>query len=328
MDSQTSIYFSTCLFTGPLASFLMSKISYRSVALLGAFLSSAGLLCIPFAPNILFIDIFYGVFTGLGFCFLYIPSSVLSGLYFDRRRSLATGIVQSGYGLGALVFPFLIHKLIEEYGWKGSIFIVNAINVHNFVFAALLRPIKSRVPKSPECERILQTFQNINIKRQHSSNSITQSNKIRVLLDFPFVIYFINNIIWNFGTEIGQDKRSTALAFTWCGIGSLFGSLAGGAFGSIKFVNRVILYTFANIFIGCFVFTFNISLFQTFVGLSLVNVLWSFSFGIVLGLLVVVTADILGTSRLSVGMGYIMFGNGIGNILGPPLAGWLRDEYG
>jgi MFS family permease len=42
----------------------------------------------------------------------------------DKHRSLATGIVTSGSGLGGMIFPILVHYLIEYYGWKGSMFIL------------------------------------------------------------------------------------------------------------------------------------------------------------------------------------------------------------
>ena len=49
---------------GPLASFLMKKMSYRKVCLLGAVLSSISLSVLPFAPNISYLIVLYGVITG------------------------------------------------------------------------------------------------------------------------------------------------------------------------------------------------------------------------------------------------------------------------
>lgn len=51
-------------FSGPLASFLMQKTSYRKVCLLGAVLSSIGLSALPFTPNIPYMIAFYGIITG------------------------------------------------------------------------------------------------------------------------------------------------------------------------------------------------------------------------------------------------------------------------
>ena len=43
----------------------MSRWTHRQVALSGAVLSSIGLICMPFAPNIPYMYAFYGVITGM-----------------------------------------------------------------------------------------------------------------------------------------------------------------------------------------------------------------------------------------------------------------------
>lgn len=50
---------------GPIATFLMNHLSHRKVALIGATLSSIGLLAMPFAPNIMYMYGFYGVISGM-----------------------------------------------------------------------------------------------------------------------------------------------------------------------------------------------------------------------------------------------------------------------
>lgn len=42
----------------------MNHMSHRKVALLGAVLSSAGLIAMPFAPNLVYMYGFYGVLSG------------------------------------------------------------------------------------------------------------------------------------------------------------------------------------------------------------------------------------------------------------------------
>ena len=58
-------YFQYIVFPGPLASVLMSRWTHKQVALSGAVLSSIGLICMPFAPNIPYMYAFYGVITGM-----------------------------------------------------------------------------------------------------------------------------------------------------------------------------------------------------------------------------------------------------------------------
>ena len=77
----------------------------------------------------------------------YLPSSVLAGLYFDKHRSLVTGIVTSGSGLGGMIFPILVHYLIEYYGWKGSMFILAGLMLQCVVLGALLFPLEEKIIK-------------------------------------------------------------------------------------------------------------------------------------------------------------------------------------
>lgn len=83
---------------------------------------------------------------------VYIPSHVLSGLYFDRHRSLSTGVATSGSGLGAAIMPIVVGYLIQEYGWKGSLILVAGLNLHLLVFSALLRAPSTIMPNKHSVE--------------------------------------------------------------------------------------------------------------------------------------------------------------------------------
>ncbi|KAK3091086.1 hypothetical protein FSP39_017020 [Pinctada imbricata] len=139
---------------GPLVSLMMRFLSYRKVALIGAALSSLGMLIMPFTPAIELLLLFYGVMAGLGYCMLYIPSHVLSGLYYNKHRSLATGIATAGSGLGSIVYPLLTQYLINVYGWRGSMLILAGINMNTFWLSGLLRPAPVQVRTKGQSEKI------------------------------------------------------------------------------------------------------------------------------------------------------------------------------
>ncbi|KAL3854967.1 hypothetical protein ACJMK2_014202 [Sinanodonta woodiana] len=141
--------------TGPIAGLLMNHLSHRQVALIGASISSIGLTCMPFTPNVVYMYVFYEVLTGLGYSLLFVPSHVLCGIYFKRHRSLATGIVKSGDGVGSTVFPYIVYMLIETFAWKGSFFIIAGLNLQNFLFAALLRPSAKHIESETNQETSL-----------------------------------------------------------------------------------------------------------------------------------------------------------------------------
>jgi len=61
------------------------------------------------------------VFVGIGFGLMYLPSVVMVGFYFDKKRALATGIAVCGSGIGTFALAPVVNFLVSEYGWKVSL---------------------------------------------------------------------------------------------------------------------------------------------------------------------------------------------------------------
>ncbi|XP_061182534.1 monocarboxylate transporter 13-like [Saccostrea echinata] len=233
ISSIGSIHFGFLLCTGPFASFLMRKISYRKVCLLGAIMSSAGLSLLPFTPNIPYLIVFFGALTGTGYSFLYISSYTLSGLWFKNNRGLVTGIVSSGSSLGGVAFPYLIEFLIGKFGWRGSFFILASLNLQTVVFSCLIREspmqkawVKSRTKninnnltnstqtidevrkkfinngtKFENCVPIQTVTDQTRIDKQ-IKYTVKKSSTMKLLTNLPFVLFTINNVLWKFGGSV------------------------------------------------------------------------------------------------------------------------------
>ncbi|XP_076458161.1 monocarboxylate transporter 14-like [Babylonia areolata] len=165
-----AINWAVFLGSGPLCSYLMTRVTYRKIALLGAALVVVGILIMPFLPSIPAFCICFGVLSGLGSCFVYVPSHVLSGLYYDRYQSLSTGIATSGSGLGGAIMPIVIGKLIEYYGWKGSLIIVAGMELHLFALAALLRSPPPRPVETDSGDAL--ALQQINNSKEKKADSV------------------------------------------------------------------------------------------------------------------------------------------------------------
>ncbi|KAL3854960.1 hypothetical protein ACJMK2_014195 [Sinanodonta woodiana] len=390
--------------SGPIASLLMNYLSHRQVALIGAIISFTGLACMPFAPNVVYMYFFYGFLSGLGYCLLYIPSHVLCGLYFERHRSLASGIAASGQGIGGTVFPYITYMLIETYGWRGSYFIMAGFSLHSIVFAALLLPLPKHIARdidtttAPENVDPLETEEesldtrhnksvssyihkqletdhivhlrnienvtpilssgetdlpvtaNINVtdtNNMHIAGNIMSTTFISKIIDqwrnvfsFGFIIFFFNNIFWNMGAStvivfgpafnihVGFEKEDATVVFTMIGCGACVGCVLGGLVGNLSCCNRIAVYIFANIANGTLTLLYLLPFLYTFWSLLILSLLWGLMFGFIVGLLMVVTADIVGAETLGYGYGYLMLANGIGCSVGPPLAGWFLDATG
>ncbi len=78
---------------------------------------------------------------GAGFGICYVPCIVAVGLYFDKYRNLAFGIVNTAMSLGVVVTPYLIQASMEEYGWRGCMLILSGMTLHLCISAAVFRPV-------------------------------------------------------------------------------------------------------------------------------------------------------------------------------------------
>lgn len=103
---------------------------------------------INIACNPLFI--FY-VISGVGIGLVFLPSVMIVNQYFDRKRSLANGILTSGSGIGLLVMASVTEKSIEVFGWRGSLLICASFTVQLCVCASLMRPI-GRMKHKDKCQ--------------------------------------------------------------------------------------------------------------------------------------------------------------------------------
>lgn len=314
----------------------------------------------------------------------------MSGLYYDKHRSLATGVATAGSGLGGIVFPNLVQYLIDEYGWRGSLLLVAGLNMNTFIFSALLRD--SPMQKAQKAKEKL-FIQLDDLKRNESSNQFEKENLIRDVDDselvlessegevsriqiigangkaetygvktfvaensddsqnenvnsnsiwsvmlslwknIPFCIYVVNNILWNFGTviplilgpeyftTIGFSQTESATLISLFSGGSFVGCVLGGVIGNIPQINRLYLYIFVNLSVGVVGLLIPLDITHSMVGLAIVGIVWGTMFGLLLGLLVVVTADLVGIQYLGDAMGFLMLANGIGCIAGPPIGG-------
>jgi len=58
-----------------------------------------------------------GVGVGISLGFLFLPALSVLSHHFARKRALAMGIATSGSSTGGVVFPILINKMIQKYGF-------------------------------------------------------------------------------------------------------------------------------------------------------------------------------------------------------------------
>ena len=282
--------------------------------------------------------------TGIGHGLVYTPSVVVVSYYFDRLRTVATGLASVGAGISMLIFPPLIHKLVSTFSWRGGLVICGCIYLHLCVFGALMRPLS--LPLPPEITGVQSDFENVVIAKarahldQERNKHCTCSpggmpfltRKEDRIAMIKFVIFcasiFISSLglssvylhLPAFAISKGATKDEASFLISIIGGLSIMSRLFTGVAGNDKNIDNVILY------IGTFGIAGIVTLLFPLVG----DAYWGrISYSVFFGfygscfnvLLAPITVELVGLTFLTTAFGIEMVVCGLGYLLGPPLAG-------
>merc|ERR1719350_895586 len=113
-----SILAGAIMLVGPISSTLVNKFGPRKTCIAGAIVSAVSIFISTFSPNVYCLMISYGVLGGLGLGLMYVPAVTAVGYWFEKKRSLVTGISTCGSGFGTIVFAPVITFLLANTDWQ------------------------------------------------------------------------------------------------------------------------------------------------------------------------------------------------------------------
>lgn len=135
--------------TGPISSSFVNRYGCRAVTISGALLAATCLFASIFATNIATLILTIGVGAGFGLGLIYLPAIVSVTIWFEKYRSLATGIAVCGSGFGTFIFAPLTELLVTSYSWRGAMLIIAGIVLNCIIFGAMFRPVPMPKRKTP-----------------------------------------------------------------------------------------------------------------------------------------------------------------------------------
>ncbi|CAJ0607469.1 unnamed protein product [Cylicocyclus nassatus] len=140
--------------SGPLASAICNKYGCRTTTIIGAGIAFVGCAVASFATAMWHIVASVGIVMGIGFGLMYCPAIVIVTMYFEKRRSLATGIAVSGAGVGTVLFSPINDFIISHFGWRAVFYSFLGILSICVLAGASFRPLPFReVDDEDEVER-------------------------------------------------------------------------------------------------------------------------------------------------------------------------------
>jgi MFS family permease len=75
----------------PVASALCNKWGCRIIGVIGSAIATIAIAASVYSPNIYVMWILFGFIGGIGLGFVYLPSIIMVGYYFEDKRAIATG---------------------------------------------------------------------------------------------------------------------------------------------------------------------------------------------------------------------------------------------
>lgn len=137
-----SIHSSFMFFFASISSILLKKFGFRSVILIGTILSCASYLSSIFLQNYIGLLLTYGILGGAGAGLLFTPANIACTQYFDKWKSISTGISMSGGGCGTMAVSLLCNYINIKFGCKGYFITLCLLSSLTFIFGFFASPLK------------------------------------------------------------------------------------------------------------------------------------------------------------------------------------------
>ncbi len=130
-SATTAAAFSISMIMEGIFSFVMGgladKFGPRLILTISSLLVGLGYGLIPLTHSVWQLFLFYGVILGIGMGGMFVPLVAIVARWFTARRTLMTGLVSSGTGIGMIIVSPVAYQLILKFGWQTTFVIMGLI---------------------------------------------------------------------------------------------------------------------------------------------------------------------------------------------------------
>jgi MFS transporter, OFA family, oxalate/formate antiporter len=132
----------------PIQGFLIERLGPKVLIGLGAVMSGVGWIASSYITTIWGLYATYGLLCGIGTGIVYIGIVGLMVKWFPERRGLATGVVAAGYGFGAILTTFPINTMLNASGYQHTLVVFGTIFAAIGLIGALMlrSPPEEKIP--------------------------------------------------------------------------------------------------------------------------------------------------------------------------------------
>ncbi|XP_052771982.1 monocarboxylate transporter 12-like isoform X2 [Mya arenaria] len=313
----------------PFCTLFIDRFSCRASLVTGGFLQCVSFLGSAFIKDINGLMPVLGVIGGIGSCMCGTPVPVVISYSFGKHRAKFVTISQVVIGISMFIGSPLAFALLDMYALRGTLLIMAGLGANICVFGMLCKP--------NEREKSLQRHE----ERSSRPNEL-KTKKFQSLLEmckkFSFMTFLLSTFTWNFvlaiimlqlpyfisETKTHKDISGVMIIFS---ISNLAGRILGVLIVFLQNINLQILHVISLAVLGAFVTAF--PLYNHLVNSEYVfAAMCGLCTGLPNCLMVPISLQLAGVSRLSAAHGLISFACGVGIVIGPPIASICYKSFG
>ncbi|KAK3605778.1 hypothetical protein CHS0354_033983 [Potamilus streckersoni] len=331
-----SLSISMVCLLGPLAGGLAHALSCRVVIMMGAILSTLGLLIAAYANSLDVVLISYGLLFGTGTAFIIIPVSIVVGYYFSKKRNTVLSMLTVCAAFGMFVSTPTTSFFLDKFGMTVTFIALAALQCQICITAVICKPSNLETKCNKKTKEFLHRAKS---KSKYLRHCVKWLSIFNIFNNISFVLFLLSTVAWNLSQSVvlihlphfikvnkfGDMHIYLAMCtFSICNaLGRLLSALTAGKggldgilihFGSLGIIS-VVSMTFplySDIPAGSY-FLAGVTGFYT---------------GAPNALMTPIAVDIAGIEHLATSSGLCYFASGIGYLIGPPLAGFLYHHTG
>ena len=313
-------------FFSPVQGYLVQRFGPAPLIGLGAALTGLSWVLASYATSLVALYLSYGLVGGLGTGIVYVGVVGLVMGWFPERRGFAAGIAAAGYGMGAIVTTFPIANRLQAAGYRAALFefglVFTAIGV---LAAAGLRrpPVPAAVIEGAASPRDTDTRTMLRhpvFWLMFVMMALMSTTGLMVTTQIGF---FAGDFGVTGATVLGMAALPLALT-----IDRVCNGLTRPFFGALSDrIGRENTMFIAFLLEGCAMTAWLLTRGDPILFVLLSGVVF-FGWGEIFSLFPSTLTDTFGTRHATTNYGYLYMAQGVGSVLGGPMASLLHDGTG
>ncbi|MFC1995367.1 MFS transporter, partial [Chloroflexota bacterium] len=258
-----------------------------------------------------------------------VPLTSTVARWFDERRGMMTGIIFSGQGLGLVIMPLVISRLIYNYGWRDSYLMMGIISLVLIISAAqFLKCDPTQVGQTAYGKTRSESDNPSSQAKLFSLRQAVSTKQFWILGAILFSILFsVDGVMIHiviYATGLGIAATAAANILPIIGAFGIFGRFATGVVSDRIGNKPSLVISFTLMSVALILLTFTTDLIM----LYLFAAIFGISFGALMVLMSPITAELFGLRSLGLILGVLIFIADIGDASSPIVVGRIFDVTG